>query len=95
MHLKNKHMATTEDLVARLTILEMSKAALADLVVDMLRAENGDERLDGEPLARAFVLRMKPIAAFREDPEPKMATTRLEPGRHGAMRRAWVDVEEA
>lgn len=49
-----------------------SKAALADLVIDLLRQQHGDENLDGPALASAFVEAYRPIASARSERAPKV-----------------------
>ena len=51
-------------------LMSMSKMALADLVVDLIRAQGG-EALDGEDLAAAVRQSFFPIALIRGDRVPK------------------------
>lgn len=46
----------------------ISKAALFDLVVDLVRRSEGDESLDGEALAKAIAVEFEPVRAIRRDP---------------------------
>lgn len=65
-----KKKTATVDLTALLTIGSVSKAALVDLVADLLRRNAGDEELNGEALAAAFVEAHEPIALLRGDKAP-------------------------
>lgn len=69
MPLNKKPMTQTRTIVAHETIMALSKAALADLVVDLLRRSEGED-LDGEPLAKAFVEAYGPIAVARGERPP-------------------------
>ena len=60
------------DGIARDTFSRASKAALVDLVADLLRRLEGREDLNGEDLAHAFVEAHKPVANARRDPEPRV-----------------------
>lgn len=64
-------MTQTKDPGVLGTIHGASKAALGDLVIDLLRRLDGDESLDGDALAAAYVEAMKPIALARGDAPPK------------------------
>ena len=68
----SKPILFAQDLVARLALNSLSKFALADLVVDLLRRNAGDEHLDGEPLAQALVEAFEPVAAVRGDRVPNL-----------------------
>lgn len=64
-------MVFVADRVAYWTIDSVSKAALADFVVDLLRVEGcGGEACDGMELARLFCERFGPVAAARGDRVP-------------------------
>ena len=62
----SKPVTQTMSRVACATIESVSKHALADLVIDLLRRQHG-EALDGEALALAFTEAFSPIAAARGD----------------------------
>lgn len=64
----SKGIVTVRDPVARLALDSLSKHALADLVVDLLRIQAGNEKLDGEPLIEALTHAYFPIARVRNDP---------------------------
>lgn len=70
MSASKKPSALVSDPFARRVLDSVSKAALLDLVADLLRRNAGDETLDGEPLALAFEEAMEPIARMRRDPWP-------------------------
>ncbi len=72
----SKQITQTRDRIARATIDSVSKHALADLVIDLLRQNAGDENLDGEPLAVAFVKAFTPVAAARGDRPARVWTPR-------------------
>jgi len=65
-------IAQSADPVVRSTLDSASKHALIDLVIDLLRQREGDEHLDGEPLAQAFVTAFAPIARARGDRPAKV-----------------------
>lgn len=67
-----KKRAATVNALALYNINAASKAALVDLVADLLRRNAGNEELDGEALAAAFVEAMEPVAMLRGDPAPKV-----------------------
>lgn len=67
-----KPVTQTTERVARATIDSVSKNALADLVIDLLRQHAGNENLDGEELAQAFVEAFAPIAIARGDRPAKV-----------------------
>lgn len=48
-----------------------SKAALADLVVDLVRRNAGDEDLDGAALVAAITAEAEPVMILRGDKMPK------------------------
>lgn len=62
-----KGISFVRDYEARVVLDLASKAALIDLVVDLLRRNAGDESLDGHPLIDAFVEAMEPVAVARGD----------------------------
>jgi len=49
----------------------MSKSALFDLVVDLVRRNVGDERLDGAALVDAIIEEFEPVRHARRDPIPR------------------------
>jgi hypothetical protein len=63
----NKKAIQTTDRLAAHVIDSLSKAALGDLVADLLRRAAGDESLDGADLADAVAEAFKPIAFRRGD----------------------------
>ena len=67
-----KPSALVRERVARLTMNSVSKAALLDFAADMLRRVRGDEHLDGEALAAAFVEEYEPVAIARGDMPPRV-----------------------
>jgi hypothetical protein len=77
MAANKKPMTQTEDRTVRLTVDAVSKAGLADLVVDLLRRAAGDKSLDGDALVKAFLAAYKPIAAARGEKPPKVVTQRV------------------
>lgn len=48
----------------------LSKAALMDIVIDLVRRNAGDETLDGVDLARAILAEGGPVLAIRGDKLP-------------------------
>jgi hypothetical protein len=66
-----KTITQTKDYLARVTLDALSKFALADLVVDLLRASHGED-LDGEALAAAVIEAFGPVAQARGDRVPKL-----------------------
>lgn len=67
-----KTMMFTKDPVARIMLDSLSKFALADLVVDLLRRKAGAEDLDGVELAREIASAFRPVAAIRGDRVPNV-----------------------
>lgn len=65
MALNKKPMTQLQDRIARATIDQLSKACLADLVVDLLRQSEGDEHLDGSDFIKALIKAHNPIAFRR------------------------------
>lgn len=63
----NKGIQTTKDPGMRLIHEALSKAALFDLAVDLVRRVNGDEHLDGEGLVEAFRDAHEPVRHLRRD----------------------------
>ena len=72
----NKKPPVLVDGFAYAVIDSVSKAALVDLVADLLRGNEGDERLDGDALALAFAERHEPIAIARDDKPVNLAALR-------------------
>ena len=70
----SRQITQSNDAVSRITLDSLSKFALADLVVDLIRRCEGDETLDGEPLAKAIVEAFEPIASRRGDRVPNVAS---------------------
>lgn len=58
---------------ARLALDSLSKAALADLVVDLLRRNAGDETLDGAAFIEVLEEAAAPVLGFRGDPPIKIS----------------------
>lgn len=50
----------------------LSKAALMDIVIDLVRRNAGDETLDGADLARAIVSEGEPVLRIRGDKTPEV-----------------------
>lgn len=67
MALNKKPMTQLQDRIALSTIDQLSKACLADIVVDLLRQSEGDERLDGEDFIKALIKAHGPIATARDE----------------------------
>jgi hypothetical protein len=63
-----KRVQSTTDPELRRAFGQVSKAALFDLVVDLLRQQEGDEHLDGPSLLVALGLAYEPVRAQRRDP---------------------------
>lgn len=63
----NKGIQSTRAPALRLAFVELSKAALFDLCVDLVRRVEGDETLDGELLLHALRDAYEPIRAMRRD----------------------------
>jgi hypothetical protein len=66
-----KPITQTDDVAVALYLDKMSKAALADLVVDLVRRSEGDEHLDGDALAAAIDRAAHPVFAVRGDKPPR------------------------
>lgn len=62
-----KGMTQTISYGVEYLVTSYSKAALADLVVDLVRLNIGDETVEGRSLALAFADAMRPIAEVRND----------------------------
>lgn len=65
---------------------QLSKAALFDLVVDLVRQQRGEEHLDGPALIEALVERYEPIRVARGDRPLRVA----DPGHDGERGRTRV-----
>ena len=61
---------------AHRVINSVSKSALLDMVVDMLRQQAGNEELNGSDLVVAFCDRFEPVALLRGDRMPKRCKVR-------------------
>lgn len=66
-----KNLTQSGDWSVRATLDSVSKNALADLVIDLIRLQHGKEDLDGEALIQAFLKAMGPIARVRKDRAPE------------------------
>jgi hypothetical protein len=64
---------------ARQALGALSKAALADLVVDLLRRIEGDEALDGERLVASLDKAFAPVRALRTPKRNLTATRKVKP----------------
>jgi hypothetical protein len=72
--LGKKRVMTVSDRNAIVFLDSLSKAALADLVVDLIRQREGEDLLDGPALETALRAAFEPIAIARGDKMPKPAT---------------------
>ncbi len=68
--LNKKPITQTSNVVAINTIDRVSKAGLADLVIDLLRRGEGED-LDGDKLVAAFLEAYSPIAQARDEKPAK------------------------
>jgi hypothetical protein len=64
----------TDHIATEALIMSLSKAALADVVIDLLRQAAGDDRLDGRRLAEAFLGAAEPTLRHRRDRIPALDT---------------------
>jgi hypothetical protein len=64
-----KGMAQTDYKATEAVLMALSKAALADLVVDLIRRAEG-ETIDGRTLAEAVVAAAEPVCLARGDRVP-------------------------
>lgn len=60
-------MTQTRHRATEAAVMSLSKAALADIVVDLIRQQEGDELLDGQRLAIAVAQAAEPICNVRKD----------------------------
>lgn len=70
MTLNKKSITQSRDPGVDAWIGNVSKAFLADLVIDLIRRNEGSEDLDGADLLRAIVEDAEPIAVARQDRLP-------------------------
>ncbi len=90
-----KKSAAFVDGDARTLLDSVSKAALIDLVVDLLRRNAGDETLSGDDLAAAFTEAFEPVAVVRGDKVPTLAGVRAQRAKIEAKLARWAAADAA
>lgn len=87
----NKSLTQVSSREAYALFERMSKSALFDLVVDLVRRSAGDDRLDGPELVDAVIEEFEPVRHVRRDPVPRAPGGKLSAD---AARRRLVELVE-